>query len=186
MPNGTYHAIGRAPLPHVLRTSPSRSFILAVTSTLHPHFQHASWCMITISARRPFSSPFFVIFYSPRHLQAMSFSSSVTLASMSAFASTFSFVSTSTVAAAASSTTADNLFSSRPSYFSSTLTSLIACLTLMLGFMYLAVLSWAWRYSMSNPRALNKTSGVLIQRHAPSLWLFLFGVVCMYLTASKY
>lgn len=43
----------------------------------------------------------------------------------------------------------------------------------MLGLMYLVVLSWAWRYSMSNPRALNKTSGVLVQRHAPSVYLFL-------------
>ena len=107
--------------------------------------------------------------YSLCHLQAMSNSSSVTLASRSASASaSTSFVSTSTVAAAASSTLVDDLLSSRTSYFSSTLTSLIACLALMLGFMYLAVLSWAWRYSKRNPRALNKTSGVLIQRHAPS------------------
>jgi len=107
----------------------------------------------------------------------MSFSSSVTLpvASRSAFASASSFVSTSTVAAAsaASSTPADDLLSSRTSYFSSTLTSVIACLTPMLGLMYLAVLSCAWRYSMSHPRALNKSSGVLIQRHAPSIYVLL-------------
>ena len=127
-----------------------------------------------------FPSSFFVIFRSSilqvpttvcGHLQAMSFfSSSVTLASRSTSVSASIFVSTSTVAAAAaaSSTLVDDPLSSRTSYFSSTLTSLIACLALMLGFMYLAVFSWAWRYSKRNPRALNKTSGVLIQRHAPS------------------
>ena len=104
--------------------------------------------------------------------EAMSFSSSVTLSASSA--SSIVSTSTSTVAAAASSTIADELLSSRTSYFSSVLTSIIACLTSMLGFMYLAVLSWAWRYSTTNPRALNKTSGVLIQRHAPSPLLFLF------------
>ena len=149
---------------------------------------HDGW--LTISARRPFLSPFFGRLYSTplprsywlvirslviagrlsnclRHLQVMSLSSSVTLTSRSATTSASSFVSSSTVAAAASSTTSDDLFSSRTSYFSTILTSLIACIASMLGFMYLAVLSWAWRYSMSNPRALNKTSGVLIQRHAP-------------------
>ena len=142
-----------------LPLSLSYSFGRLYSTTFHKSCWLAFGLVIVIAGLIPFLSL--------RHLQAMSFSSSVTLASRSTFASASSFFSTSTVAAAASSTT-DDLFSSRTSYFSSTLTSLIACLTSMLGFMYLAVLSWAWRNSMSNPRALNKTSGVLIQRHAPS------------------
>ncbi|KAF8808436.1 hypothetical protein BYT27DRAFT_7164149 [Phlegmacium glaucopus] len=43
----------------------------------------------------------------------------------------------------------------------------------MLGLMYLVVLSWAWRHSNNNPKALNKTSGILVQRHAPSVYTFL-------------
>jgi hypothetical protein len=105
-----------------------------------------------------------------RHCQRviMSLSSSVVPASSSASAFASTFNSTPTSTATVTSLPADILLPSRTSYLSSTLTSLTACLTPMLGLMYLAVLSWAWRYSMRNPRALNKTSGVLIQRHAPS------------------
>ncbi|KAF8150094.1 hypothetical protein B0H34DRAFT_666609 [Crassisporium funariophilum] len=61
----------------------------------------------------------------------------------------------------------------RTSYLSSTSTGLIACLTLMIGLMYLVVLSWAWRYGKTNPRPLNKTSGVRVQRWAPVVYVFL-------------
>ncbi|TFK36688.1 hypothetical protein BDQ12DRAFT_609412 [Crucibulum laeve] len=61
----------------------------------------------------------------------------------------------------------------RTSYLSSTITSLLACITPMLGLMYLVALSWTYRYARRNPRPLNKTSGVRLQRFAPLVYVFL-------------
>lgn len=58
----------------------------------------------------------------------------------------------------------------RSSYLSSTSTSLIACITPMIGLMYLVVLSWTYTVAHKNPRPLNKTSGVRLQRYAPGAW----------------
>lgn len=57
--------------------------------------------------------------------------------------------------------------SSRTAYLSSTVTSLVACITPMIALMYLVVLSWVYRYSQRNPKPLNKASGVWLQRYAP-------------------
>ena len=140
------------------------------SSTLHPHAACACHTQLAVSARRIHAAQALILWtcwfllvclnFFPT-TQAMSLSSSVALAT---FASTSTVVSTS---AAASTSILALPPSSRTSYLSSTLTSLIACLTPMCGLIYLVVLSWAWRHSTTNPKALNKTSGVLIQRHAP-------------------
>jgi len=62
----------------------------------------------------------------------------------------------------------DDPSSSRISYLSSTTTSLIACITPMIGLMYLCILSWTFQHARKNPRPLNKTSGVRLQKYAPS------------------
>jgi len=62
--------------------------------------------------------------------------------------------------------------SSRTAYLSSTITSLVACITPMIALMYLVVLSWVYRYSQRNPKPLNKASGVWLQRYAP--WVYIF------------
>ncbi|KDR68593.1 hypothetical protein GALMADRAFT_256869 [Galerina marginata CBS 339.88] len=43
----------------------------------------------------------------------------------------------------------------------------------MIGLMYLAVLSWTYRYAQTNPRGLNKASGVRVQKYAPAVYVFL-------------
>ena len=53
------------------------------------------------------------------------------------------------------------------SYASTTLTSIIACATPMIALMFLAALSWIYRYSVQNPRPINKVSGYRLQRFAP-------------------
>lgn len=65
------------------------------------------------------------------------------------------------------------LISTRTSYLTSTTTSLTACLTLMIALSYLVALSWAYKYARNNPKALNKTSGVRLQRYAPPVYIFL-------------
>jgi len=40
----------------------------------------------------------------------------------------------------------------------------------MIGLMYLVVLSWTYTVAHKNPRPLNKTSGVRLQRYAPGAW----------------
>jgi len=155
--------------------------ILGYSFTLHPccnfnmHYWHvhSNWVQLDPKASTLFSLLYILLLvkslsYNLRHsgLVIMALSPSVSLGSASIF------VSTSTLATA-TGIPADIILSSRTSYRSSTLTSLIACLTPMFGLMYLAVLSWAWRYSMSNPRPMNKTSGILIQQYAPSIYIFL-------------
>ncbi|PPQ92587.1 hypothetical protein CVT25_007279 [Psilocybe cyanescens] len=65
------------------------------------------------------------------------------------------------------------LDSSSTSYLSSTTTSIIACLVPTLGLMYLALFSWTYQHAQMNPRPMNKTSGVRLQRYAPGAYVFL-------------
>ncbi|KAF8183435.1 hypothetical protein BJ912DRAFT_853653, partial [Pholiota molesta] len=44
---------------------------------------------------------------------------------------------------------------------------LIACIVPMIALMYLLLLSWTYQYSQRNPRPLNKTSGLWLQKYAP-------------------
>ncbi|KAF9037690.1 hypothetical protein BJ165DRAFT_569011 [Panaeolus papilionaceus] len=64
-------------------------------------------------------------------------------------------------------------FQSRRDYLTGTTTSLIACVTPMIALMYMFVLSWTYRYAQSNPRPLNKSSSLKIQRYAPAAYIFL-------------
>jgi len=63
--------------------------------------------------------------------------------------------------------------SQRTAYLSSSLTSVIACLTPMLALMYCCALFWTYRYAQRYPRPLNKTSGLRLQRYAPWVYVFL-------------
>ncbi|KAJ7592670.1 hypothetical protein C8J56DRAFT_929181 [Mycena floridula] len=58
-----------------------------------------------------------------------------------------------------------------PSKLSGSLTSVITCTVLMLGLMYFGSLFLIWRYAVSNPRFLNKESGILIHRYAPATYI---------------
>jgi len=60
--------------------------------------------------------------------------------------------------------------SQRTAYLSSSLTSVIACLTPMLALMYCCALFWTYRYAQRYPRPLNKTSGLRLQRYAPRMY----------------
>lgn len=63
----------------------------------------------------------------------------------------------------------DDPVASRTSYLSTTSTSLIACIIPIIAMMYLVVLSWAYQYEKKSPKALNKTSGVWLQKYAPGM-----------------
>ncbi|KAG2018243.1 hypothetical protein CC2G_007686 [Coprinopsis cinerea AmutBmut pab1-1] len=58
-------------------------------------------------------------------------------------------------------------------YLSSTITSLTACITLMVGLLYLVILSCVYKYAYAHPKALNKVSGVWLQRYGPFAYVFL-------------
>ncbi|KAF9001571.1 hypothetical protein BDQ17DRAFT_1244386 [Cyathus striatus] len=62
---------------------------------------------------------------------------------------------------------------SRTSSLSSTITALVACITPMIGLLYFCALTWTYKFSRRNPRPLNKTSGVRLQRYAPLVYIFL-------------
>jgi len=87
--------------------------------------------------------------------------------------SSASITPTTTFSLPSQSSILDDSISGRISYLSSTTTSLVTCLTLMIALMYLVVLSWAYRYAQKNPRPINKTSGVWVQRYAPIVYAFL-------------
>ncbi|KAF8972249.1 hypothetical protein BDZ97DRAFT_1018524 [Flammula alnicola] len=67
----------------------------------------------------------------------------------------------------------DDPIASRLSYLSSTITTLIACITPMIALMYLFFLSWTYQYARKNPRPLNKASGLWLQKYAPAVYVFL-------------
>lgn len=52
-------------------------------------------------------------------------------------------------------------------YTTTALTSILACAMPMMALIYLAGLSWVYRYSVENPRPINKVSGCRLQRFAP-------------------
>ncbi|KAF8896051.1 hypothetical protein BD779DRAFT_559340 [Infundibulicybe gibba] len=58
-------------------------------------------------------------------------------------------------------------------YLSTTITSIIACLTPMLALMYLCMLSWTYRYAQRNPRTFSKASSMLLQRYTPIVYAFM-------------
>lgn len=58
-------------------------------------------------------------------------------------------------------------------YTSTALTSILACAMPMMALIYLAGLSWVYRYSLENPRPINKVSGYRLQRFAPLFYIFL-------------
>ncbi|KXN80751.1 hypothetical protein AN958_07222 [Leucoagaricus sp. SymC.cos] len=60
------------------------------------------------------------------------------------------------------------------SYTTTALTSILACAIPMIALIFLATISWALRYSMKNPRPINKVSGYRLQRYAPLFYIFLF------------
>ncbi|EKM78962.1 hypothetical protein AGABI1DRAFT_75535 [Agaricus bisporus var. burnettii JB137-S8] len=59
------------------------------------------------------------------------------------------------------------------SYTSTTLTSIIACAVPMIALMFLAGISWVYRYSVQKPRPINKASGYRLQRFAPLFYILL-------------
>jgi hypothetical protein len=63
----------------------------------------------------------------------------------------------------------DDPVASCTSYLSSTSTIMIACIIPIIAMMYLVVLSWAYQYASKSPKALNKTSGVWLQKYAPGM-----------------
>jgi hypothetical protein len=63
----------------------------------------------------------------------------------------------------------DDPVASRTSYLSSTSAIMIACIIPIIAMMYLVVLSWAYQYARKSPKALNKTSGVWLQKYAPGM-----------------
>jgi hypothetical protein len=63
---------------------------------------------------------------------------------------------------------------SRTIYLSNTISSLIGCIIPIIAFIYLSALSLAYRYAQRNPRPLNKSSGVRVQRYAPSRFRCIF------------
>ncbi|TFK27464.1 hypothetical protein FA15DRAFT_586270 [Coprinopsis marcescibilis] len=58
-------------------------------------------------------------------------------------------------------------------YLTTTITSLTACITLMISLSYLVALSRVYKYAQAHPKALNKVSGVWIQRYAPYAYVVL-------------
>jgi len=54
-------------------------------------------------------------------------------------------------------------------YTTTALTSILACAMPMMALIYLAGLSWVYRYSVENPRPINKVSGSRLQRFAPRM-----------------
>ena len=70
----------------------------------------------------------------------------------------------------------DNPVASHTSYLSSTSTSLIACIIPIVAMMYLVALSWAHQEARKHPKALNKTSGVWLQKYAPGMDSSLWGL----------
>ncbi|KJA16178.1 hypothetical protein HYPSUDRAFT_301973 [Hypholoma sublateritium FD-334 SS-4] len=67
----------------------------------------------------------------------------------------------------------DDPIASRISYLTSTTTTLIACIVPIIAIMYILLLSWTYQYSQRNPRPLNKTSGLRLQKYAPGVYVFL-------------
>ena len=52
-------------------------------------------------------------------------------------------------------------------YLTTTITSLTACITLMIALSYLVGLSWVLKFAQAHPKPLNKGSGVHLQKYAP-------------------
>jgi hypothetical protein len=63
---------------------------------------------------------------------------------------------------------------SRTIYLSNTISSLIGCIIPIIALIYLSALSLVYRYAQRNPRPLNKSSGVRVQRYAPSTFRCIF------------
>jgi hypothetical protein len=57
-------------------------------------------------------------------------------------------------------------------YYSTTFTSIIACLVPLVALIYLAIFSWFYHRARQNPKAVNKASGRHIQRYAPGMVFF--------------
>ena len=94
-----------------------------------------------------------------------SWSNKLTMSSSSTPVST----TATTIAISKSTFISDDPVASRTSYLSSTSTTLIACVIPIIAMMYLVVLSWAYQYARKSPKALNKTSGVWLQKCAPGM-----------------
>lgn len=58
-------------------------------------------------------------------------------------------------------------------YLTTTISSLTACMTVMIALLYLVGLSWVVRYAKGGPKVLNKGSGVVLQKWAPFVYVFL-------------
>ncbi|KAF8630181.1 hypothetical protein AX15_003060 [Amanita polypyramis BW_CC] len=80
---------------------------------------------------------------------------------------------TGTMTSAATVTAVAGIDSSKAQYYSTTFTSIIACLVPLVALLYLAVFSWFCHRVRQNPKALNKASGRLIQRCAPAAYMYL-------------
>ncbi|SRR6266576_5132339 len=65
-------------------------------------------------------------------------------------------------------------------YYSTTFTSIIACLVPLVALIYLAIFSWFYHRARQNPKAVNKASGRHIQRYAPGM--VFFDVFCFFST----
>lgn len=57
-------------------------------------------------------------------------------------------------------------------YYSTTFTSIIACLVPLVALIYLAIFSWFYHRARQNPKPVNKASGRHIQRYAPGMVFF--------------
>ncbi|KAF8343539.1 hypothetical protein F5887DRAFT_1075661 [Amanita rubescens] len=57
-------------------------------------------------------------------------------------------------------------------YYSTTFTSIIACLVPLVALIYLAIFSWFYHRARQNPKAVNKASGRHIQRYAPAVYMY--------------
>ena len=80
-----------------------------------------------------------------------------------------SATSTTTSTATAVASTAAGLDPSTIQYYSTTFTSIIACLVPLVALIYLAIFSWFYHRAKQNPKAVNKASGKHIQRYAPGI-----------------
>jgi len=87
---------------------------------------------------------------------------------MSATSTTTSAATTATAVAS----TAAGLDPSTIQYYSTTFTSIIACLVPLVALIYLAIFSWFYHRAKQNPKPVNKASGRHIQRYAPAVYMY--------------
>ena len=131
----------------------SLSFLPSLWSTHHPvrcgsvRFPAYSLCSCTCTT--------------PLQLVEQTYTMSSSSTPVSATATTIAIPKTTFIS--------DDPVASRTSYLSTTSTSLIACIIPIIAMMYLVVLSWAYQYEKKSPKALNKTSGVWLQKYAPGM-----------------